>query len=508
MKMNERNIVVVDLGSSKIAFTVAKIDNDNRQIIYHKVYKSKGIKYSEISNPKQVSEILKIGFDDAERELGIHITQVVVGLPKYKISVVPFSFETTRNAPGYIEQEEIDNFKYIAMDEYNIDPSKNEVIYSALVQSFSTDDIIGISESDIVGMNSKILNGYYNFFIGKQNALNNIETAFNIIGKTIAVQYFTPYFEAKAILLENEKKNGVALVDFGGGAVSLSIISEGTLRYYYSLPFAGNTITSDIESEITYISSELAENIKLAYGVCNPEKLFSLENKILQINLTSSNVPIQIPIKYLSEIITERVKEIINAILYEIQKSGYADKLKNGVIITGGGANLTNIANYFKELSGYNVKIGYPKPLFTISGCKGLYESSASTTIGLLLAASEDSSINCAIPQSLDEDEDIRTSYEEEKEKEKTSEYDSTDRNKTFNENSEKDIRTSEDDSKEDVVEKNDSEEDQGDVFSPGEDTKKKVEPTNTSSFRNKPIIKAINKIGHFAGTLFDKTIK
>jgi cell division protein FtsA len=167
------------------------------------------------------------------------------------------------------------------------------------------------------------------------------------------------------------------------------------MRHYASIPFGGKNITDDIKSECQ-ISERLAENIKLAYGACMPEKLHSLSEKVLQI-MSSNNEPSkQITVKYLSEIITARIEEILMAILYEIEESGFGDMLKSGIVVTGGVAETANLSNFIYELSGYRVRTGYPKGHFSNAGCCGIKDASAATSVGLILAAKDELGINCA----------------------------------------------------------------------------------------------------------------
>ena len=82
--------------------------------------------------------------------------------------------------------------------------------------------------------------------------------------------------------------------------------------------------------------------------------------------------------------------------LYQIQQSGYADQLRNGVVLTGGGASLVNIGQMLKEMSGYTVRTGYPRTqIFSSGGCPGAAEASAAASIGMILEASRDSHLNC-----------------------------------------------------------------------------------------------------------------
>ena len=167
------------------------------------------------------------------------------------------------------------------------------------------------------------------------------------------------------------------------------------MRHYASIPFGGKNITNDIKSECQ-ISERLAENIKLEFGACMPDKLLSLSDKILSISGNGSETNKQLSVKYLSEIITARVEEIIMAILYEIEKSGFADSLRSGIVVTGGVAQTANLANLIYDISGFRVRIGYPQKTFSCEGCDGLAETSAATAIGLIMSSINDASINCA----------------------------------------------------------------------------------------------------------------
>ena len=84
------------------------------------------------------------------------------------------------------------------------------------------------------------------------------------------------------------------------------------------------------------------------------------------------------------------------AILYEIQQSGFADRLMSGIVVTGGCAQTANLGNFIYELTGYRVRTGYPRHMYSFQGCEGVTETSAATSIGLIMAAKEDKTLNCA----------------------------------------------------------------------------------------------------------------
>jgi cell division ATPase FtsA len=234
--------------------------------------------------------------------------------------------------------------------------------------------------------------GNFKIFIGQRSSVSAIDKMFNDMGIAIAKKYFLPDVTAKAVLSEEEKENGVALVDFGEGVTSLTIYQKGIMRHYYAIPFGGGNVTRDIRIECS-ISPRLAENIKLAYGACQPNKLANLSEKILQIRYEDGPFK-EIPVKYISSVIDAREREIVDAILFSIQESNLKDELRSGVVITGGGANMANLCNLIQDMSGYHVRVGHPKHRFS-SDVIGTSETSAVSVIGMLLAARDDRLPGC-----------------------------------------------------------------------------------------------------------------
>ena len=398
MEIQDRYIVAIDLGTSKIGLTVARINGENVQIVYYKETPSEGIRYSSVFNASQVSAPLSEAIRQAEAALGIKITQAVIGMPKYPVRLESSTGKI--EGRGYDEDitvEDVAELKRSAQDMYPLENPNMEAIYGAVAQSFSDGENFQIIENDIIGMTSDVLEGHFKIFIGKKSSLAKIDTVLKKADIVAARKYFTADTTAKAVLLDSEMENGVAMIDFGGGCVSVSVYHGNIMRHYASIPFGGNNITGDIQLESEgSIGRELAENIKIAFGACMPEKIQNLSEKIIHIKSDNGEADKKLPVKYLSEIITARVEEILMAILYEIQQSGFADRLMSGIVVTGGCAQTANIGNLIYDLSGYRVRTGYPRHMFSYQGCDGITDTSAATSIGLVLAAKEDHTLNCA----------------------------------------------------------------------------------------------------------------
>lgn len=391
--MEEKYIASIDLGTSKLGLCVARIKGDDVQIVYYKETPSDGIKASMVANPMKALTPLKAAIADAENELMIKIMQVVVGMPRSDVrqETATGSIERTQS-DEFITVEEVENLKSMAIEDYPLDDEQNQILYGAVAQSFSIDDQIQLVESDVVGTLSRKLEGNFKVFIGSRKAVTAVDKIFNNMGIAIAKRYFLPDVVARTVLSQEEKDNGVALVDIGGGVTSVAIYHGGIMRYYASIPFGGKVITNDIRSECS-ITEDLAEKIKRKFGACMPGKLASMSEKILQIRTCDPFK--EVSVKYISEVIDARTREIVEAVLYYIQESGLSNNLRSGVVLTGGCAEMVNICTLFKEMSGYDVRKGFPKFLFTASVGASIYDTSATSAIGMILAAKDDRMPDC-----------------------------------------------------------------------------------------------------------------
>ena len=405
--MEEKYIASIDLGSSKFGICVARVNGDDIQIVYYKESPSDGIRASLITNPMKASGRLREAIQEAEKELMIHILQVVVGMPRSEVAQVTASARIERTNPDeYISAEEVENLKSIALETYPLPNPEKQIMYGAVAQSFSIDDEIQLVESEVVGTLSSALEGNFKVFIGNRSATTALDKIFNGLEIAIAKKYFLPDVVARTVLTSEEMAGGVALVDVGAGVTSVAVYHGGIMRYYASIPFGGKAVTNDIRTECS-ISEDLAEKIKKRFGACMPGKLASLSEKVLQLRLTEPYK--EVPVRYISEVIDCRSREIVDAVLYYIQESGLQNSLRSGVVVTGGGAELTNFIPLIKDMSGYDVRKGYPRFMFSASVGSGVYSTAATSAIGMVLAAKEDNLPDCVsvpeLPKQPQEDE-------------------------------------------------------------------------------------------------------
>lgn len=407
ISFDEKYIAAVDLGSAKIGVCVGLLQGADLRIVYYKETPSAGIQASAIYIPKQAAGFIKKAIREAEEQLMIQIRQVVVGMPRNDVIQVTASATLQRDDPSeYISTEEVQTIKAMALATYPLPFPDKQAIYGAVAQSFTIEDGLELVEKDVVGTLSPTLEGNFKVFVGRKKAYDSLDKIFDGLGIGVVKRYFVPEVTAAAVLSREEMKNGVGLVDIGAGVTSVAIYRGDIMRYYAAIPFGGATVTGDLETECS-VDGDLAEKIKKRFGACLPDKLDENKDKVLQIRLTEPYI--EVPVRYISEVITARYRELVDAILYHIQESGLQDKLRGGIVLTGGASKQKNLDVMIKEISGYNVRRGYPKLRFSAPAGSSIYTPSATAAIGMVLSAREDDIPDCASAQPKKEPQEEET---------------------------------------------------------------------------------------------------
>lgn len=358
--MQKNYTVTIDFGSGRTTLAVALTESGVTSVVFFGQRPSAGVKRGIISNPGKAAEVLSELLKEANSELGITITQASVALPRYGIRQMLAVQKLNRSDPTVaVSKEEIQFLEDTAEQEagYN---EETETVYAIIPQSFSTEDVFQGTEDDVIGSTGNRLEGTFRIIIGPARAEANIHAVMNILGISASGLVFLPAIEGNLFLSEEEIECGTALIEIGSGVSSVSIYHGGLMKYYGAIPFGGETVSNDIKIEGS-ISATLADNIKKAYGNCLTDRLESMADKVLIIDDPEAGTSREMPVKFLSQVIAARQKEIIDALLYHIQKSGFADRLRGGIVLIGGGSLLGGAGPMLRDISGYNVRIAKPR---------------------------------------------------------------------------------------------------------------------------------------------------
>ena len=201
-----------------------------------------------------------------------------------------------------------------------------------------------------------------------------------------------PLASADAVLSQEEKEAGVALIDIGGGTTDLAIFKDGIIRHTAVIPFGGNVITEDIKEGCSIIEKQ-AELLKVKFGSAWPGE--NKDNEIVSIPGLRGREPKEISLKNLSKIIHARVVEIIDQVFTEVKAYGHEDprkKLIAGIVLTGGGAQLKHIKQLVEYITGMDTRIGYPNEHLAGNSDEEISSPLYATVVGLVMKSIENNS--------------------------------------------------------------------------------------------------------------------
>jgi cell division protein FtsA len=263
-------------------------------------------------------------------------------------------------------------------------PPGDKIIH-VLPQEYTVDDEQGIV--DPIGMSGVRLEANFHIITGQITATQNIVKCVERAGLRVANLTLEPIASATAVLSDEEREAGVALVDIGGGTTDITIFKDGIIRHTAVIPFGGNVVTKDIK-EGCNVMQQQAEKLKVKFGSALAEEVY--DNRIITIPGLKGREHKEISEKNLARVIQARMEEILDYVVWEIRRSGYEGKLIGGIVLTGGGALLNHIEKLTEFHTGMTTRIGTPVEHLAHGYHEQLQSPVFSTAIGLLLKGIRD----------------------------------------------------------------------------------------------------------------------
>ncbi len=376
---NSEIIVGLDIGTTKIAVIVGKMDkNGNIEILGSGKAESTGVMRGQVANIDKTITSIKAAIDMAERESGVEIGSVVVGIAGQHIKSIQHHGSILRaNTDEEITMQDIEQLKN---NMYKLVMKAGEQIINVIPQEFIIDRETGIREP--IGMAGVDLGANFHIITGNESAIKNIVRCVQKAGLIMEDLILEPLASSEAVLSEEEKEAGVALVDIGGGTSDIAIFQDNIIRHTAVIPLGGNTITEDVKEGCTIIKVQ-AEALKVKYGSCLAEQ--NRDDEIVSIPGLKGRQPKEISLRNLAHIIQARMEEIVAQIDYEIEQSGYKKKLIAGIVLTGGGSQLKHLKELVEFSTGMECRIGVPSERISPETNKDLLNPSYSTGVGLVI---------------------------------------------------------------------------------------------------------------------------
>ncbi len=367
-------IVGLDIGTTKICAVVGEVHPDGIEIAGIGSHPSEGLRKGVVINIEKTVNSIKEAIEEAETMAGCEISSVYAGIAGGHIKgfnshgvIALKEREVTKNDIDRV----IEAASAVAI------PMDREVIH-ILTQEYIIDDQDGIS--DPLGMSGVRMEAKVHIVTGAVTSAQNIIKCANRAGLDVCDIVLESLASSEAVLSDEERNLGVALIDFGGGTTDMAVFSRGSIKHTSVLTLGGDNLTYDIAIGLRTPRME-AEKIKIKYG-CALSSLIG-KDETIEVAGIGGRKPRVLSRQILGEITEPRVEEIFTLINNDLHRSGYEDLINSGVVITGGSAELYGITEMAEQVFNGPSRVGYPE------GIKGLVEvvnkPMYATAVGLVL---------------------------------------------------------------------------------------------------------------------------
>lgn len=381
--MSDKILAAIDIGSSKVA-TIVGIksgESEELRIIGFNSSPSKGIKKGLIVDIDEVTIAVEESVEKTERMAGHKINQVFISVGGPHISSLnSHGVVAVSNPQGEIVEDDVNR----AIDAARaISISNTRQVIEVIPREYVVDGQAGIKNP--IGMTGIRLEVDTHIITASQTNLKNLDRCLSELGFSNVGFIFAALASAQSVLSDTEKELGAVIVDIGGGKTDICLYVEGALSYSSSIPVGAKHITNDIAVGLR-VSLQSAEKIKLHLSHYL-QNIKNSQKKDTDLNLTQLNLPENISsvtLKSLTDgIIAPRLEEIYKLVEEEIEKSGFANSIPSGLVVTGGGAMTVGMVELGRRYMNMPIRIGIPE------GVTGLVDEllnpQYATTVGLLL---------------------------------------------------------------------------------------------------------------------------
>jgi cell division protein FtsA len=355
--MEDRIVVGLDIGTTKVCAVVASVDEMQKiNILGVGKAPSDGLNRGVVVNIEKTVNAIRTAIEQAQLASGIEVKSVNVGIAGDHIrSMRSKGVITINNRDNEITMKDVER---LLEDCQRIMLPTDQQIIHVIPQEFIVDGQDGIG--DPVGMSGMRMEAEVHIITGLVSAAKNMFRCVERAGFQVADLILEPLASSYAVLDHEEKEAGVVLVDVGGGTTDVAVFQDNTIRHTAVVAIAGQKVTDDIRIGLSVLEDQ-AERLKREHGLAYVDLI--QDDEIITVPGIAGRPPKEIKKSILSKIIQARMEEILEIVAIEIKRSGYASEMSAGVVLTGGGSLLNGICPLANDVLGMDAKVGLPRGL-------------------------------------------------------------------------------------------------------------------------------------------------
>ena len=385
--MERKNYTVaVDLGSSNVVVAVGEKAAEGQMEVASIVSKPV-VNAGKIENIELVSRAIREAMSEAEEQLGIRITEAYAGISGDFVRCARHTDHVFVYDPqNGVNQKDVDAL-FDRMR--NVQAPDDETIMERVPQNYVVDDNQEVKNP--VGSFGKKLSSTFNFILCLRTPMQRLDMALKRLGIKMLGVTSNAIATAEAVLLPDEKEEGVAVVDIGGGVTDVAVYYRNVVRYIATIPMGAMAINRDIRT--MSVPEKHVESLKQKYGSAVAD--LAPEDKLIRVNGRTAREAKDILLRNLATVIEARATDIAEFVLQEIRDSGYAGKLAYGIVLTGGSAKLKDVDELFRRVTGMDVRIASAETGVAEESREKVVDPAYATAVGILLKGAEQGA--CAV---------------------------------------------------------------------------------------------------------------
>lgn len=346
----KKYVVAIDVGTSEVVIAVGSIADEGTVNIETIVAEPcEGMKAGLVDNSQMVTDSLRRARARAEEQAGIVITDADVTISGKFVRCAHYTDHVfVQDKEACIAQHDVNALRERMRSVKSADGETIMDYYPVTYKGTS-----GVEMKNPVGCYSPQLSSTYNFILCEHVAKDRLLRVFMGAGIKIRNLYAGAAVIGESVVNNEEKEEGVAVVDIGSGVTDVAVYYGGVLRYLASIPMGSAVVNSDIRAYAGTIPAKTVETLKRRYGSAMVE--LTPDEKIEIHSGSRAIKPIQR--LNLATVIEARMSEIAEYVWAEIREAGFAKKLAAGIVLTGGGAALDHIADLFQKITSQEVRV-------------------------------------------------------------------------------------------------------------------------------------------------------
>lgn len=372
---DQRIVVGLDIGTSKIVAIIAKVFEDDRIEIIGLGHKpSQGLKKGVVVNIESTVSSIEEAVNEAERMAGVQVKSVYAGIAGSHIKSMN-SHGIVAIRDGEVSDNDvervIDAAKAVAI------PADQRILH-VLPQEFIIDSQEGIREP--IGMSGVRLEAKVHLVTGSVSASQNIVKCVQRCGLEVQDIILEQLASSFSVLTEDEKDLGVCLVDIGGGTTDIVVFTDGAIQHTAVIPIAGDQVTNDIAVALR-TPTQYAEDIKTRYACALRQK--AQPDEVIEVPGVGDRAPRELERQTLAEVVEPRYEELFSLVHAELQRSGFEEACGSGIVLTGGSSKIEGAVELAEEVFHMPVRLGEPQNIHGLADvvCNPIH----ATGVGLVM---------------------------------------------------------------------------------------------------------------------------